>query len=158
MDRKETTVMTSQTAEYALRAVVWLASRPDRALTTQEISRATKVPAGYLSKVLQGLARAGLVVSNPGRGGGFLLARDAEQICVLDVVNAVDGIQRIRKCPLNLRSHGRVLCPLHKRLDEALAMVEEAFAKSTIAELIATPSTSTPLCNGQPHSKKRIYP
>jgi Rrf2 family protein len=102
-----------------------------------------------LSKVLQGLARAGLVVSNPGRGGGFLLARDAERIRVLDVVNAVDGVQRIKKCPLGLRSHGRVLCPLHKRLDEAMAMVEEAFAKSTIAELITTPSASTPLCNGR---------
>ena len=141
--------MTSQTAEYALRAVVWLASRPERALSTQGISAATKVPAGYLSKVLQGLARAGLVVSNPGRGGGFVLARNAERIRVLDVVNAVDGIQRIKKCPLSLRAHGRVLCPLHKRLDDAMAMVEEAFAKSTIAELITTPSSSTPLCNGR---------
>ena len=141
--------MTSQTAEYALRAVVWLASRPGKALSTQEISTATKVPAGYLSKVLQGLARAGLVVSSPGRGGGFLLAQDAERVRVLDVINAVDGIQRIRQCPLGLRSHSRELCPLHKRLDEAMAMVEEAFAKSTIAELIATPGSSMPLCNGR---------
>lgn len=52
--------MTSQTAEYALRAVVWLASQPERALNTRQISAATQVPAGYLSKVLQALARAGL--------------------------------------------------------------------------------------------------
>lgn len=138
--------MISQTAEYALRAAVWLASHPDRALSTQEISTATKVPAGYLSKVLQALARGGLVVSNSGRGGGFLLARAAEKICVLDVINALDGVQRIRQCPLGLRSHSRVLCPLHKRLDDAMAMVESAFAGSTIAELISTPSASSPLC------------
>ncbi len=143
--------MTSQTAEYALRAVVWLASHPDRALSTRQISTATKVPAGYLSKVLQILARAGLVVSSPGRRGGFLLARSPKRICVLDVITAVDGIQRIRRCPLGLQSPGRVLCPLHKRLDDAMAMVERAFASSTIAELIAGPSASTPLCEGNRH-------
>jgi len=146
--------MTSQTAEYALRAVVWLASHPDRALSTLEISAATKVPAGYLSKVLQGLARGKLVVSSSGRNGGFLLARPPERISVLDVINAVDGIQRIRKCPLGLRSHHRVLCPLHKRLDDAMATVERAFADSSIAELLAEPSASTPLCEGhQGHAK-----
>ena len=138
--------MTSQTSEYALRAVVWLASRPEKALNTGQISTVTKVPAGYLSKVLQALARGGLVISTSGRGGGFLLARAATDISVLDVINAVDGVQRIRQCPLGIRSHGSVLCPLHKRLDDAMAMVEKAFANSTIAELIAEPSASTPLC------------
>lgn len=140
--------MISHTAEYALRSIVWLASHPGLALSTQQISTATKVPAGYLSKVLQALARAGLVSSSPGRRGGFRLARSPKRICVLDVINAVDGIQRIRKCPLGLRSHGRVLCPLHKRLDDAMAMMERAFANSTIAELLAEPSASTPLCEG----------
>ncbi len=146
--------MTSQTAEYALRAIVWLASRPDRALSTQEVSAATKVPVGYLSKVLQALARGGLVVSSSGRSGGFLLARPSQRISVLDVINAVDGIPRIKKCPLGLRSHVRVLCPLHKRLDDAMAMVERAFAGSTIAELLADPSASRPLCEGHPGRSK----
>lgn len=140
--------MTSQTAEYALRAIVWLASHPDHALSTLQISAATRVPAGYLSKVLQALARGKLVVSSSGRNGGFLLARPPQRISVLNVINAVDGIQRIKKCPLGLRSHHRVLCPLHKRLDDAMATVERAFADSTIAELLAESSTSTPLCEG----------
>lgn len=109
--------MTSQTAEYALRAVVWLASHPDRVLSTKKISTATKVPAGYQSKVLQALARGRLVVSNLGRGGGFLLARSPKRISVLDVINSVDGIQRIRYCPLGLRLHGRLLSP---RCDRAV--------------------------------------
>ncbi|MBI5762509.1 MAG: Rrf2 family transcriptional regulator [Planctomycetes bacterium] len=138
--------MTSQTAEYALRAVVWLASQPDQALTTRQISETTKVPADYLSKVLQALARTGLVHSIPGRGGGFRLARAPKRISVLDVINAVDDTQRIRRCPLGLPSHGTNLCPLHRRLDDAMAMVEQAFATSTIAELLAESSTSAPLC------------
>jgi len=146
---RQSALVISQTAEYALRAVVWLAGHPQRALSTLEISKATKIPGGYLSKVLQGLARSGLVLSNPGRAGGFRLNRAPHDIRVLDVINAVDGVQRIRSCPLGLRSHGTVLCPLHKRLDDAMAMVERAYASSTIAELIAEPSPSTPLCESK---------
>ena len=136
----------SQTAEYALRAVVWLASHPDAALSTHEIARVTRVPAGYLSKVLQSLNRAGLVVSHAGRNGGFRLARPATQISVLDVINAVDPVERIRRCPLELEAHGGKLCPLHQRLDRAIGLMEQAFAESTIAELLTEPNRTAPLC------------
>ena len=138
-------MMISQTAEYALRAVVWLGSRPGEQVGTRQISEAAQVPTGYLSKVLQMLARADLVVSTPGRGGGFRLARSAANISVLDVVNAVDPIQRIRECPLGLPSHGKNLCPLHRRLDNAMEQLEAAFARSTVAEILAEESSSPPL-------------
>ena len=139
-------MMISQTAEYALRAVVWLASQPDRALGTRQIATAAQVPPGYLSKVLQVLARAGLVTSTPGRSGGFRLARPAEEMTVLDVVDAVDPILRITECPLGLPGHRGVLCPLHRRLDEAAETVQRAFATSTIADLLAEETGSPPLC------------
>ncbi len=75
--------MISQSAEYALRAVVWLAGHPESTLSTPEIARPTMVPAGYLSKVLQALARNGLVVSTPGRAGGFVLNRPANRNSVI---------------------------------------------------------------------------
>jgi len=136
----------SRTAEYALRAVVCLADRRDQPLTTQQIAELTRVPAGYLSKVLQALGRAGLVVSQRGLHGGFVLGRTPERISVLDVINAVDPIQRIHTCPLELKSHGHQLCPLHRRLDNAMAMVEQAFASTSVAEVLADPSQSHPLC------------
>lgn len=138
--------MISQTAEYALRAVVWLAANPERAHGTPQIAAAVKVPAGYLAKVMQRLARAGLVVSSPGRLGGFRIARPATEVSVFDVVNAVDPIRRIHTCPLGLKSHGENLCPLHRRLDDAAEAVEAAFAGSTIAELLSEQTTSPPLC------------
>lgn len=136
----------SQTAEYALRAVVLLADRAGQPQTNQQIADATRVPAGYLSKVLQALGRADLVAGQRGVGGGFLLVRPADQITVLDVVNAVDPIERIRTCPLGLKSHGTHLCPLHRKLDDALASIESAFGSTTIQTLLDTPSTSRPLC------------
>jgi Rrf2 family transcriptional regulator, nitric oxide-sensitive transcriptional repressor len=136
----------SQTVEYALRAVVHLASQAPAGRTTDQIAEATRVPRAYLSKVLQGLARGGIVQSQRGLGGGVTLCKPPEDLTVLEVVNAVDPISRIRTCPLGLAAHGVRLCPLHRRLDNALAMVEEAFGNSTLAEILAEPSRSVPLC------------
>jgi len=149
----------SQTVEYALRAAVHLASKAPNARTTDQIAEATLVPRAYLSKVLQGLTRSGLVLSQRGLGGGMSLAKSAADITILEVVNAVEPIQRIRSCPLGLAAHGVHLCPLHSRMDRALATVEIALANSTLAEILAEPTRSVPLCdfpNPQPRPKQRV--
>lgn len=139
--------MISQTAEYALRAIVFLAMNTGAAYTTQQISGATKVPAAYLSKVLQSLVRAGLIQSQRGLGGGFILSKSAEDLTILEVLNAVDPLQRIRTCPLGIEAHGTILCALHKRLDDATAVIEKAFRDTTIGDLLARPTKSVPLCD-----------
>ncbi len=75
-----------------------------------------------------------------------MLTRSPEKLNILEVVNAVDPIRRIRTCPLGLKSHGVRLCALHKRLDDAYAMVEAALADTTLAEILAKPTKSVPLC------------
>ncbi len=138
--------MFSQTAEYALRAIVVLAEDPDTSWTTQAIAEKTKVPADYLVKVLQPLSKAGLVAAQRGRNGGFLLSRPPERMSVLDVISAVDPLRRIDHCPLKLKAHSRTLCPLHRKLDDAIRLVEEAFRSTTIADILADPSPVRPLC------------
>ncbi len=140
--------MFSRTVEYALRAVIHLAHEAPKARTTAQIADATQVPKDYLSKILQGLVKKGLVETQRGVGGGVSLTRTPEEITILDVVNAVEPIARIATCPLNLPNHGANLCPLHRRMDAAMATVEEAFRRSTLAEVLADPSTSVPLCDG----------
>lgn len=141
--------MISQTAEYALRAVVCLADHAGKPLVTPQIAKMTHVPAGYLSKVLQMLGRAEVVRSQRGLHGGFLLARPAEDITVLDVVNAVDPVKRIGCCPLGIKAHGEGLCALHRRLDDATAAIEKAFDDTTIAEILTDKNPSKPLCSGR---------
>lgn len=136
----------SQTAEYALRAIVWLAEHPGEPQTTQQIADGCKMPASYLSKVLQPLAKVGLVSSQRGLGGGFVLERQIESITVLDVVNAVEPVQRIRSCPLKLASHGSRLCALHQTLDDAMAVIEQRFGEITIAQLLSRNTGVRPLC------------
>ena len=138
--------MLSQTTEYALRLMVQLASHRDEPVTIPELARTTKIPSGYLAKVLRQLSRAGLVHSQRGPNGGSVLLRPPEEITVLDVVQAVDPLKRIEVCPLGLRTHGVNLCPLHRRLDQAVATVETAFRNSSLAELINDPRGSKPLC------------
>jgi len=140
------TPLISRTVEYALRAVLHLAAHRPNARTTEQISRGTKVPRPYLYKVLQALNREGIVVSQRGLGGGVSLERDPAQLTILAIINAVEPFQRIEKCPLGLAAHSASLCPLHRRLDNAMSMVEEAFRQSTIADLLAEPPTTVLTC------------
>jgi Rrf2 family protein len=138
--------MFSNTVEYALRAIVYLAYESPEARTTAQIAEATKIPKDYLAKILQGLARKDILRTQRGVGGGISLARPPGELTILDVVNAVEPIGRIKSCPLGLASHGVRLCPLHKRMDSAMATVEKAFSETTLAEILAEPSASVPLC------------
>ncbi|MFH1746801.1 MAG: Rrf2 family transcriptional regulator [Planctomycetota bacterium] len=138
--------MISQTTEYALRAVVWLAHHPDQSLTAHEIAEATHVPAGYLAKVLQGLSRAGLLRSQRGLGGGFSLARPPADLSMWEVIQAVDPIRRITACPLGIETHGKKLCALHQQLDDAVVNIESQFSHCSIAALIQDAGEVGPLC------------
>jgi Rrf2 family protein len=127
--------MISTTGEYALRASVFLAQYEGAPQTTVQIAEATQIPRGYLSKVMQSLVRADLVNSQRGLHGGFVLARPASQITVLDILAAVDAApERITKCPLGLKGHTS-LCPVHRLMDEAIAQVEKAFRSADLAAL-----------------------
>ena len=137
--------MLSKTAEYALRAIVCLAEKPIRAKSANTLAQKTKVPRSYLNRVLQDLAASGLIHSRPGPGGGHELARASEDVTILDVVNAVAPIARIRQCPLGLSSHTE-LCPLHRELDQAYAATETAFRSVTLKDLIESTSPIVPLC------------
>jgi len=147
--------MFSQTNEYALRVITFLAAAPDTSRTNASLAEATQVPAGYLYKILNTLEKAGLVRSQRGKHGGYSLNRPAEQITVLDVVQAIDPLPRIHSCPLSLKSHGVRLCPLHRRLDQAFAMIEKTFRDTPISELLADGSGSIPLCEEKGRGDER---
>jgi Rrf2 family transcriptional regulator, nitric oxide-sensitive transcriptional repressor len=132
--------MFSQTAEYALRAVVFIAEGPEKRYTTQAIADTTRIPPRYLAKVLNSLARSGVLIGQRGLNGGFTLSRSPAEISVLQVIEAVDPLKRIYKCPLNLEAHRDQLCPLHSRLDASMAMIQADLQQSFIADLLIRPT------------------
>lgn len=139
--------MISQTVEYALRAIVTIAQHDGKPCTAQQISKITQVPAPYLSKLMQRLVRAGIANSQRGLHGGFVLTKEPGELTIWDVVDAVEPFQRIQECPLGIQSHGSTLCPLHRRLDRAMAIVEEQFRSTTVADVLNEPGAVTPLCH-----------
>lgn len=118
---------------------------PDATISSELISQSTHVPAKYLSKVLRDLVIAKLITSQRGPRGGFALAKPAKDISLHDVVQAVDPFKRIESCPLGDPNHVK-LCPLHRRLDDAISLIEQQFRVTSLAEIIAEAKPKPDLC------------
>lgn len=138
----------SDACEYGLRATIWLAQRPEQPHKVREIAAETRASPGYLVKVLQRLAKAGILSTQRGAQGGFTLKREPSDLTVLEVINAVDPIERIHTCPLELDDHGAGLCPLHRQLDDAIAQIENTFGSITVAALLSRHSSLQSHCSG----------
>jgi Rrf2 family protein len=128
--------MISQTAQYALRAVVCLALYPNNPMTTGQLAEMTKVSPEYLSKVMQSLVRADLVTSKPGKTGGFSLKVAPETLSILTVVDAIDTPEVAGAYSLEIQSYGNPLRPLHQRLAQINASVRREWGKIFISELL----------------------
>jgi len=133
-----------------------LAYMPDELVSTAQLAEVTHVPMNYLAKVLQLLARSDLITGRRGVGGGYRLKRSAKEISLLDVINAIDPIERIESCPLNLDNHTSKLCPLHARLDAAHKMIIDQFDGMSLYDMLAEDPSVRPLCNTEMTSKVEI--
>jgi Rrf2 family protein len=125
-----------QTAEYALRAVAFIAEAPDgEPRRVAEIARATRVPRNYLSKTLHQLAQAGVLHSTRGPAGGFQLAAAAERLTLAEVIGPfmpVDG----RACVLGRsRCSDSAPCAAHHRWKPVGVMLVAFFGATTVADL-----------------------
>jgi Rrf2 family protein len=148
--------MFSQTTEYAMRAMAWLALTPDTLVSTLTLAEKTKVPPHYLAKVLQQLAAADLIIGRRGVRGGYKLCKPARQITLLDVVGSVAEVRRITTCPLGISGHGTNLCPLHRRADNAAKAIIDAYGSVSLHDLISEPGSVKPLCETAPSAKLTV--
>ncbi len=108
----------TDSGKYAIRALTCMAGQEDRQnpVSAADVAEAENIPPFYLAKVLQDLARADLLNSVRGRGGGFVLKRAPEDIKVLDILESVEDIRRLTtECVLGLdECNDEVPCPLHE--------------------------------------------
>jgi Rrf2 family protein len=85
--------------EYAIRGILYLArQQPGKVSLVGDIAAASDVPKTFLAKILQDFVKKGLVTSSRGTGGGFMLARSADRITLLEVVEAVEGPIMPNRC------------------------------------------------------------
>lgn len=135
----------SQTAVYALRAMLHLAERPrGQAVRVHDIASALDVPRNYLSKILHVLARRGLLRSARGPSGGFSLVRSPEQTTLLEVAGHFDDLDRVPCLLGRPECRDEDPCPAHGRWKEVAAALHEFFRNTTIADLARLPATDRP--------------
>lgn len=130
--------MLSQTAEYALRAVLALAAQPEGvALGAGRLAGMLKIPQNYLSKTLHQLARAGVLESSRGKLGGFQLARPASRITLLEVVALFDDLTGRRICLLGRPvCSDQTPCAAHRRWKAVTEQTATFFRETTLADLM----------------------
>lgn len=139
----------SQTAVYALRATLCLASHgPSARVRVDDIAEQLSMPRNYLSKILHSLARSGVLTSSRGPGGGFQLARPARDLKLWEVVEQFDELQAESGCLLGRTvCSERDPCAAHHRWKDVSSAVDEFFRETSIGDLspdgalLCTPDT-----------------
>jgi len=131
-----TVLRISDAASLALHAAVVLAEAPERRASTKAIASALKASEAHLAKVMQRLARAGLVESVRGRGGGFRLARPAGRIKLLDVYQAIEGRLPGSECLMGKPVCERKTCVLGGLLHTVDTWLRAYLSGTTLSQLV----------------------
>lgn len=134
----------TRATDYAVRAMVHLALTPvSMRIPGPALAHAIDAPESFVSKVLQQLVQMGLVTSFRGAHGGFQLARGAEEISLLQVVEAVEGPTQINLCvPAGPNCDRKAWCGVHPVWVEAQTALTSVLSKASIAELARNSKSS----------------
>jgi Rrf2 family protein len=121
----------SARVDYAIRAVVELASTTGAPLTSERIAKAQEIPPKFLESILSQLRRGGVVKAQRGPDGGYWLARPAEQISLADVIEVIDGpLSQVRgQAPADLGYQGAA------RTLQELLLALEASERATLDQV-----------------------
>jgi Rrf2 family protein len=127
----------SKKCEYGLQTALLLSTLPyGDTLSTGEISSVLTIPKDFTGKILQELVSARLVDSRRGNGGGFGLLLPASKIKLLDIINALDGLDIFNFCVLGFkRCNPDNPCPVHHEWDGLRQMVYELFATTSLEDI-----------------------
>lgn len=127
----------SQTAVYALRATLCLASHgPSERVRVEDIAEQLEVPRNYLSKILHVLGRTGVLTSSRGPGGGFQLARPASELLLADIVEQFDQLGSEPSCLLGRPECSDYNpCSAHEQWRDVSRAVDEFFRRTSLADL-----------------------
>jgi Rrf2 family protein len=139
-------VRLTRQGDYAVRVMVDLAAHPDAApVPRARIQARQDVPPAYLAKIVQALARAGLVRTLPGAGGGVRLGQPADAITLRDIVEAVEGPIELNRCAARPGACPRdAFCPVHPVWRRVQEVVTRELDAVTLAALVATPAAAGP--------------
>jgi Rrf2 family protein len=128
----------SKPCMHGLRAVLYIASRNvESPVRGEDIAREEDLPQPFLSKILKILSSRNILHSVRGPGGGFRLARSADEISLLDIVEAIDGLSQFDECALGWKTcQDDNPCPLHTSWKQMRLGLRDYLAKSSVSDLV----------------------
>jgi len=130
--------MLSNSSKYALKAVVYIATKSsaENKLLVKEIAEKTNVPKPFLSKILQQLAANDLLSSTKGPHGGFFITENQLKNSVMDIVIETEGRDKLQQCFLNFENcNSQNPCPVHDFIAPAKEALRKSLQQVTIKEL-----------------------
>ncbi len=124
-------------ADYAIRAVLYLAQQePEKRIPTSQIAKSQHIPPSFLAKIISQLSIAGLLNTSRGARGGVMLARDPDELTLLEVVEAIDGPIRLNSC---VGQDGycafKDTCPLAEIWEEVQQVLVQRLSETRFGEL-----------------------
>ena len=130
----------SSGTEHAMRGLSEMAARGTQGrVMVEELAARVNVPRDFLAKMFQRLARAGILASTKGRGGGFALARPAHAISLMDIVAALEGPGSMDRCVVGIAAcDERTACPLHDLFRPIRQRLKDYLATTTLADMGAS--------------------
>jgi Rrf2 family protein len=143
----------SRKIDYALRAMIHLASQPpERIATLQDVTTTLHLPREFLAKILKLLTARGLVRSVRGAHGGYQLARPAREISFLEVIEATEGPVQLNVCLDDKdRCDASAGCTMYHVWKAGQERMLEVYRRTTLAEL-AEPALAQPISIGLPRA------
>lgn len=130
--------MFSTSCHYGLQAMIYIAlhSSDEENISLNRIADEQDIPKHFLSKILQLLVKHKLLVSMKGPTGGFRLNRPPEEITLIEVIQAIDGLDMFNQCGIGFKrcddSHP---CPIHEEYKEVRDQIQDLFEHKTLQEL-----------------------
>jgi len=127
----------SRSSEYAIRAFLYLSDQDQGKLVmARQIAEDAGLPSHFLAKLLQQLARKGLVKSNKGPSGGFALGMPPKDICLLDIIEAVDGLEDLNRCPIgHTKCNDHNGCPMHHGWESVHSRIVDYLEQTSLADV-----------------------
>jgi len=131
--------MFSNTCKYAIRAVIYLATRENikEKIGIKKIADDLNLPSPFLGKILQNLVRAKILDSVKGPHGGFSMGKDPNDIAIIDIIDVIDGREIFENCLIGLKicesdPLKRSLCPFHPYSEPVRTRILELFEGQSV--------------------------
>jgi Rrf2 family protein len=128
------TVFFSKKCEHGLQAILFMATKDIECVCpAEEISNKLNIPKEFISKILQSLTESGIVESKKGKSGGFKLAKHPSKIKLIDIVEAIDGLESFNTCVLGFSEcSSKNPCPVHDQWGDLRVKAYEMLSSETI--------------------------